>query len=148
MTRPARLVAMQAHQNRLTILFGTDDADVPVTVGLASTTAHALRHLYALHAHADGCHNSPPAQLHVDLLVRTLRTLDSRPVCVLVRPGPCPAFWLRVAGADGHRDLRLDLLDAACLLMSRRVAIELLPTPQADWDRALRRLVAEQDEPS
>lgn len=147
MSRPARLVAMHAHPDSLTILLGTEDAEVPVTVGLQPTTAHALRHLHALHAHADGCQASPPTQLHVDLLIRALRCLGGRPACVLVQPGPCPAFWLRVAGTPETRDLHLDVLDAAYLLMSRRVAVELIDHPTTDWDHALRQLVADEEEP-
>lgn len=90
MTRPARLVGMHAHTESLTILLGTDDAEVPVTVGLQPTTAHALRHLHAVHAHGDGCQASPPVQLHVDLLIRALQCLGGRPTCVLVRQGPAP----------------------------------------------------------
>jgi hypothetical protein len=146
MSRPARLVAMHAHPTSLTMLFGTGDVEVPVTIGLQPTTAHALRHLHALHAHVDGCRASPPVQLHVDLLVRALGCLGGRPTCVLVRPGPCPAFWLRVDGTPGTRELHLDVLDAVCLLLSRRVAVELTGTPETDWDQALRRLVADQEE--
>jgi hypothetical protein len=146
MSRPARLVAMHAHPDSLTILLGTEDAEVPVTVGLQPTTAHALRHLHALHAHADGCQTSPPVQLHVDLLIRALRCLGGQPACVLVRPGPCPAFWLRLDGAAGTRELHLDVLDATCLLLSRRVAVELIEEPATDWDEALRRLVADREE--
>lgn len=147
MSRRARLVAMHAHPDSLTILLGTDDVEVPVTVGLQPTTAaHALRHLHALHAHADGCQASPPLQLHVDLLIRALQCLGARPACVLVRPGPYPAFWLRVAGTTGTRELHLDVLDATCLLMSRRVAVELIDHPQTDWDHALRQLVTDQEE--
>ena len=146
MSRPARLIAMHVHAHSLTILLGTDDAEIPVTVGLQPTTAHALRHLHALHAHADGCQASPPIQLHVDLLIRALRCFGGRPTCVLVRPGPCPAFWLRVAGTPGTRELHLDVLDTTCLLMSRRVAVELIDHPETDWDQALRQLVAEREE--
>lgn len=147
MTRPARLARMRAHAEALEFVFVTDDAAVPVTVELPPRTAHALRHLHALHAHADGCQGAPPMQLH-DLLLRALRSLVGEPTCVLVRPGPCPAFWLQVTGAHGTKDLDLDVLDAACLLMSpHKVAVELLPTPPADWDQALRRLIAENEQP-
>lgn len=145
MSRPARLVAMHAHSESLTILLGTEDAEVPVTVGLQPTTVHALRHLQALHAHADGCQASPPTQLHVDLLIRALGCLGGRPTCVLVRPGSCPAFWLRVTGSPGTRELHLDVLDATCLLLSRRVAVELVDDPETDWDEALRQLVADRE---
>lgn len=45
-------------------------------------------------------------------------------------PGPCPAFWLLIAGTPGTRELPLDVLDASCLLMSRRVAVELIDHPE------------------
>jgi hypothetical protein len=38
------------------------------------------------------------------------------------------------------------VLDATCLLLSRRVAVELVEEPMADWDEALRQLVAEREE--
>lgn len=145
MSSPATVVAIRAHPGSLTMLFGTDGVEVPVTVGLQPTTEHALRHLYALHAHASGCHASPAVQLHVDLLIRSLRCLGGRAACVLVRPGRYPAFWLRIAGPDRTDDLPLDVLDATCLLMSRRVPVVLLDRPAADWDDALRQLVADQD---
>lgn len=146
MSRPARLVAMHAHTGSLTILLGTGNGEVPVTVGLEPSTAHALRHLHALHAHVDACQASTSTQLHVDLLIRALGCVGGRPTCLLVRPGPRPAFWLRVAGAPGTRELHLDVLDATCLLLSRRVAIELVGEPDRDWDEALRHLVAERHE--
>lgn len=141
MTRPARLARMQAHAEALEFVFVAEDAPVPVAVELQPRTAHALRHLHALHAHADGCQGAPPMQRHVDLLLRALRSVGGEPTCVLVRPGPCPAFWLEVTGAHGTKELDLDVLDAACLLMSRKVAVKLLPMPPADWDQALRRLI-------
>lgn len=148
MTRPARLAMMQAHRDSLSIVFVSHEDEVPVTVALQPSTAHALRHLYALHAHADGCRPSPPTQLHVDLLLRALRSVGSRPICVLVRPGPYPAFWLQLTGAHGIQDLHLDVLDAACLLMSRKIAIQLLPARPEDWDEALQRLLADHDGPA
>lgn len=147
MSRPARLVAMHADPERLTILLGTEDAEIPVTVGLQPTTAHALRHLQALHAHADSCKASPPIQPHVDLLIRALGCLGGHPTGVLVRPGPRPAFWLRVTGGPGARDLSLDVLDATFLLLSRRIPVELLDHPDTDWDEAFRQLVADQQQP-
>lgn len=147
MSRPARLAGMQARSDSLTIVFVTDDAEVPVTVALQPSTAHALRHLHALHAHADGCRSSPSTQLHVDLLLRALRSVGGEPTCMLVRPGACPAFWLQLTGAHGTKDLDLDVLDAACLLMSRKVTIQLLPTRTGDWDEALRRLIADDEGP-
>lgn len=147
MTRPARLTRMQAHAEALEFVFVTDGAAVPVTVDLQPRTAHALRHLQALHANADGCQGAPPTQPHVDLLLRALRSVGGDPHCVLVRPGPCPAFWLQVTGSHGTKDLDLDVLDAACLLMSRRLAVKLLPMPPADWDQALRRLIADYEQP-
>lgn len=135
MSRPACLVAMHAHPESLKILLGTEDAEVPVTIGLQPATAHALRHLHALHAHADGCQASPPIALFVDLHIRALGCLGGRPTCVLVRPG-CPAFWLRVAGSPGTRELHPDVLDATCLLLARRVAVELVDHPETAWDEA------------
>lgn len=47
---------------------------------------------------------------------------------MLVRPGPCPAFWMQLTGAHGTEALDLDVLDATCLLTLRKVPIQLLPT--------------------
>lgn len=146
MSRPARLVAMHAHPDNLTILLGTDDAEVPVTVGLQPTTAHALRHLHALHAHTDGCHASPPIQLHVDLLIRALDCLGGHPSSVLVRPGPPSRLLAPRRRPPGTRELHLDVLDATYLLMSRRVPVELIDHPKTDWDHALQQLLADQEE--
>lgn len=145
MTTPARLVAMHTHPERLTWLFDTGDSEVAVSAGIDHDVAHAVQHLHALHAHSPSCQRSPRSQVHVDLLIRTVASMGGRADTLLVRAVGEPAFWLRVIGPDGVREVELDLLDATCLLMSQRVPVLLLGADEADWDRALARLVAGED---
>lgn len=140
----ADLVAMHAHADTLLLLFRTADGQVPVRVPLEDRTAHALRHLQALQAHKHGCGQS--AQVHVDLLLRTIETLGAAATRIVVRPGSAPAFWLRVGDRDRWTELDLDVLDAASLLLARRLPIELTDPSAPDWDIALQRLVGEQDQ--
>lgn len=61
----------------------------------------------------------------------------------MIRPGPDPAFWLRLLTPDGPRELDLDVLDAfALLLLPHPVAVT--TTGASDRDDALCRLVDEE----
>lgn len=138
--QPAKLVELRAHDACLTVILDTQRGHVPVDVQLQPMTAHALGHLYALHAHAPGC--GAGVEVHVDLLLRCIGSLGALPATVVVRDGSPPAFWLRLLRpCAGEIHLDLNILDAVCLLMSHRLPIQLeRGGPDTDWDAALRGL--------
>lgn len=144
MSSPASVAAIHAHPGSLTICSAPATPRAPHRRAAAphgACPASPAR----LARPRSSCQASPAVHLHVDLLIRTLRCFGGRAACVLVRPGRFPAFWLRIAGRDRTDDLNLDVLDAVCLLMSRRVPMVLLDHPAADSDAALRQLVADED---
>jgi hypothetical protein len=136
--RCASLAAVRADAEALSLLFRTSGGEVPVTVPLDLRTAQALRHVHGLHGHT--CHGAP--DVHVGLLLRAVEAVGGAVTRVVVRPGAEPAFWLRVGDADGWTELDLDVLDAASLLLSRRVPVELVDVPEGTWDGALVALLA------
>ncbi|MDP9023638.1 MAG: hypothetical protein M3N57_13265 [Actinomycetota bacterium] len=116
-----------------------DGHDLSVTVPLDRGAWYALGHLGALHGHERGCHYR--AEVHVDLLRRSLRAGGAWPLCVLIRPDPDPACWLRIATAQGSVELDLELLDAAMLLLSGRFTTAVVPAVRDPWADTLQRLL-------
>lgn len=137
MTGPAKLVAMRAQGELLTLLFERDGAEIGIDLPVEKRTLHALHHVTALHGHQPVC--GQRLDVHVGLLFRVLAATDAVADTVVVRPGPPAAFWLRLRRDGQLLDIDLDVLDAACLLMSRRLPVHL--ADEVDWDAALRRLV-------
>jgi hypothetical protein len=141
MTRSAELAAMHVHRDELTYLFRLADREIPVTLPLQPHTAHALRHLYALHAARTPCHAAPDSSAAAELLLRTASALGAVRCCITVRPHPEPAFWLTIDDGRTSHDLDLDVLDTAAVLLSRRVPITVVETSDTDWDLALQALL-------
>jgi len=143
--RSCRVVTLVADHQQLMLLLEADGHDVPVTIPLQRHTAHAVQHLAILHGHPPGCGAAP--DVHVGLLVRCLRATGGWPLLLAVRPAPDPAFWLRVVASDGrHVDVDLGLLDAAALLMSRRLPLALVDGGPDPWERTLGQLLSEEPE--
>lgn len=137
----AVLTAMRGDADCLLMLFRTADGEVPVSVPLQPATRQALHHVHGLVAHS--CRSAP--DVHVGLLIRAVEALGGAATRIVVRPGPAPAFWLRLGDAHGWTELDLDVVDAASLLLSRRLPVELVPTPDSTWDGALERLLEDAD---
>jgi hypothetical protein len=136
-TEPAKLVALRARDKMLTLLFERAGSEISVDLPVEERTLHALHHVTALHGHQPAC--GQRLDVHVGLLIRALAATDALPDTVVVRPGPPAAFWLRLRRDGRLVDVDLDVLDAACLLMSQRLPVRF--AEELDWDAALRRLV-------
>lgn len=136
-----RLVALRADHDRLLVLLEADGRDVPVTIPINASTAHALRHLHALHVHPAGC--GKRRLVHVDLLLRAVRAGGAWPLCVVVRPGPEPAFWLRIVRADEPVEVDLDVLDAVALLLADRLPITITDVDHDPWERTIDQLLTD-----
>ena len=140
----ARLLAMQARPDGLGLLLDAGGTHLTVDVGLSERSAHALHHLHVLHGGGHPCAAAAQRQAPVvDALLRAVRAVGGTPRALVVRGGAEPAFWLRVDGPDGSRDVDLDVLDAAALLLSHRLPLRLAAGTVTDWDAALRSLVDE-----
>lgn len=117
--------------------------DVPVVVPVEPRTLNALQHVAALHGHDRGCPLQTSSQ--VGVLARSLHAAQAVPLCVIVRPGDDPAFWLRLAGDRGPTDVRLGVLDAVALLLSEQFPVALEVPDDDPWERTLQALIADRD---
>lgn len=142
--QPCKVVCLNADEQELVILLEADGHDIPVHVPVPRTAMAALPHLAALHGHASGC-RAGKGDVHVGLLKRSLRASGSWPLCVVVRPGDTPAFWLRVVREDGPVDVDLGILDAAALLMSRQVPVVVDLSVDDPWARTFATLLDDGD---
>lgn len=136
---PCHVVAMEAAGGQLLVVVESEGRTLPATVALSRAEAHALRHIYALHAHRETC----PAELqvHVDMLWRSLDAAGARPERMLISADPTPGFWLRIATRDGTADVALDVLDAAALLLSERLPAALVAPTVDVWEVTVDRLL-------
>lgn len=106
------------------------------SVAVDDAQRHALHHLHAaLHACEDG------ARPLVDVLFASLAAVDARATALRIAAGPPVAFALLTHGPWGAREVALDVVDAAALIFSRRVPLQ-VAAPGVDWDRELGRLLA------
>jgi hypothetical protein len=141
--RLARRVHVHHDLQPVVVLLEVDGRDLPVELPLTPRDARSLRLLSALHERDP--HPHATRALHVDLLVRALEAGGQWRPHVVVRPGPTPAFWLRMERSpDEAREVDLGTLDAIVLLLANRVPV-MITTDHDPWDAALDRLREEQD---
>lgn len=139
-TTPARLLELFCGERALHILLQeAHDRPVEVHVDLIPRTQAALPLVFAVLGHQPGCKGG--LDVAVGLLLRTAVALGADPACLVIRPAPSPAFWLRLVTPDGPRELDVDVLDAFALLVSRRLPIEVTRDESTDWDGGLNRLL-------
>lgn len=143
--RSCQPVGLHADGDALMLLLEADGRDVPVRIPLREGTAWVLEHLAALHGHSPGCGGSP--DVHVGLLLRSLRAAGAWPLLLLVRPLPGPAFWLRLMADEGPVDVDVSALDAAALIMSRRLPLALAGAAPDPWDRTCAQLLGQKENP-
>lgn len=135
----AAFLDMRASDGALTLLLDVRDGPVTVELEIQPATEHALRHIHELHAPVDG---GVYLEVHVDLLLRCLGSLGVLVLAVVVRADSSPGFYLRLLRpCAGEIHLDLNLLDAACLLLSRRLPVQFERHETRNWDTALRRLL-------
>lgn len=135
------LVALRAGHDHVLLLLEADGRDVPVEVPIDPGTAHAMRHLHALHAHPARC--ATRRSSYVDLLLRTLRAAGSWPMCVVVRPGPDPAFWLRIVVEGEAVEIDLDVVNAVVLLLADRLPLTVTDLDHDPWQTTIDRLLSD-----
>jgi hypothetical protein len=116
-----------------------DDAGhhLAVEVPLDPARRHAVHHLHALHDDATRCGAAP--RTPADLLLDTVAVLDGQVQALVVAEGPPATFHLAVRGPFGVREVALDPVDAAGLIFSRRVRLD-VRSAAIDWDAELRQL--------
>lgn len=136
----AAFLDMRASGGSLTLLLDARDGPVTIELEIQPATEHALRHIRQLHAPVDG--GDVHLEVHVDLLLRCLGSLGALALAVVVRADTPPGFYLRLLRpCTGEIHLDLNLLDAACLLLSRRLPVQVERNETRNWDVALRRLL-------
>jgi hypothetical protein len=137
--RPGGLgrLRVQAGEVRLEVL-DDDGRHVEVSVPVDHARTHALHHLHALHA-AQGC-RALERRPGVDLLLAALAAADGRLSALVVDAGPPPRFSVVIEGGRGRREVPIDVVDAAHLIFSRRVRLE-VRGEHLDWDLELRELL-------
>lgn len=136
-----RLVVLRAEHDKLLVLLEVEGRDLPVAVPIDARTAHALRHVHALHARPAHCAQRRP--IHVDLLLRAVRACGAWPLCVVVRPGPDPAFWLRIVRDGEPVEVDLDVLDAVVLLLADRLPVTVTDVDHDPWQHTIDRLLTD-----
>ncbi len=140
MPKEATLLEMRAGPGCLAILLSVGDGSVQVEFDLGPATVHALRHVGALHGHVEGC--DARVEVHVDLLLRCLGSLGVLALAVVVRTDEPPGFYLRLLRpCAGEIHMDLNVLDAVCLLLSRRLPVQVERHATMNWDVALRGLL-------
>ncbi len=139
--RGCRTVALRAGRDHVLLLLEVDGRDVPVEVPIDAATRHAMHHLHAMQAHPTRCGTSPST--YVDLLLRSLRATGSWPLCLVVRPGPDPAFWLRLVVDAEPVEIDLDIVNAVALLLADRLAVTITDTAHDPWQHTIDRLLTE-----
>lgn len=112
---------------------------VEASFSISDRTSHALQHLLA--AQLDpGTGQWLPCTRRT-LLERALQVAGAAIERVEVLHGEPARLLLAIVTPDGvMRRIDLDLLDAAELLASHRVAAVAIGWPERDWDRGLREL--------
>lgn len=139
--RACRTVALRACRDHVLLLLEVDGRDVPVEVGIDAATRHAMHHLHAMAARPTRCGPSPAT--YVDLLLRSLRATGSWPLCVVVRPGPDPAFWLRLVVDAEPVEIDLDIVNAVALLVADRLPVTVTDAGADPWQHTIDRLLTE-----
>ncbi len=136
-----RMVALRADHDHVLLLLEADGRDVPIEVPIDRGTAHVMRHLHALHAHPARC--SARRSSYVDLLLRTMRAAGSWPLCLVVRPGPEPAFWLRFVADAEAVEIDLDVVNAVVLLLADRLPLTVTSLDHDPWQTTIDRLLSD-----
>ena len=116
-----------------------DGHHLAVAVPLDHAGLHALHHLHALHEEPTAA--ALTTRPCVDVLIETVAAVGGHVHALVISEGPPPAFHLAVRGITGVRDVAVDAIDAAGLIFSRRVRLEVRADPP-DWDRELADLLA------
>lgn len=136
--RPGGLGRLQLRAGELHLEVLDDDGRyLEVSVPVDRARSHALHHLHALHGHGCRALEQRPG---VDLLLAAVAANDGRLVSLVVEAGPPPRFSVAVEGRHGRREVPVDVVDAANLIFSRRVRLE-VRGERPDWDAELRNLL-------
>jgi hypothetical protein len=127
--------------SRFALTVGTDDERVvDLHVDISPHTAATLRHVVA--AHLDPESGQRHRRTHRPLLDRVLGAVGASAERLEVHPERPPRFVLVVSTPTGRAvRLDLDLLDAAELIVARRIPVVAIGWPSGDWDAALHRLL-------
>lgn len=105
---------------------------VEVSLELDADAAARLRATASRHGHAVSCHGGARRSL----MQRALHELGGIPT-LEVHHGHPPRFVLALAGPWGRRELDLDLVEVAELVIAGRMAITAIGWPSRDWDAEL-----------
>ena len=134
---PGGLGRLRVHDGMLHLEVLDDDGHhLEVSVPVDDGQRHALHHL---HAALHRCDES--ARPLVDVLFASLAAVDARATALRIAAGPPTTFALLTHGPWGAREVALDVVDAAALIFSRRVPLQ-VAAPGVDWDRELGQLLA------
>lgn len=133
------LAVLRATDDELVMVLQVDGSDVPVHLPIDAATRRALQRVHALYGHHPSCR--APAPAGPDLLRRALRAAGAWPLCLLVRPGPEPAFWLRIVAAGDPVELDLGVVDAVAMLLAGDLPIVLTDTDHDPWQQAIDQLL-------
>ncbi len=136
----AAFLEMRVAGGWVSLLLEVRDEPLPLELEIQPATEQALRHIQELHAPVDRHHVH--LEVHVDLLLRCLGTLGVLALALVVRAETPPRFYVRLlrpCADEIHLDI--NLLDAACLLLSRRLPVQVEHEDTRNWDVALRRLL-------
>jgi hypothetical protein len=140
--RPGGLGRLQVRRGTLHLEVLDDDGHhLELALPVDHARTHALHHLHAVQA--DPHTRTLPSRPQVDLLRRSLAALGARAEALVVAAGPPASFHLAIRDATGQRcEVTLDVVDAAGLIFSRRVPLE-VRAPATDWDHEVAELLSD-----
>lgn len=67
----------------------------------------------------------------------------SWPLCLVVRPGPEPAFWLRVVADAEPVEIDLDVINAVVLLLAERIPVTVTDLDHDPWQATIDHLLTD-----
>lgn len=140
---PGGIGRLRVHDGLLDLEVLDDEGHhLVVQVPVDHAAVHALHHLHGLHA--DAAPSRLARRPGIDLLVDAVEAVEGSVGALVVSAGPPPRFTLRLRGPCGAREVALDAVDAAALIFSRRVRLE-VRADALDWDHELGRLLRHGD---
>lgn len=135
----ARVQSMHVDSARLRLVLLSMEQVHTIDIPVEDWQSRALQHL---HDPTPDCPGVGPAAL--GLLRRVADRLGGTVCRAVVQPGPTPVCVLRIGDHAGHEDLAIDIVEAALLMSSRAIPVEVGPTAAVDWDAALQTLADEE----
>lgn len=135
MSSCARVQSIHVDGVRLRLVLITLEQVHTIDIPVEDWQSRALQHLHDPKPDCPGV-----GQAALGLLRRVADRLGGVVCRIVVQPGPTPVCVVRIGDHAGHEDLVIDVVEAALLLSSKAIPVEVGPPAAVDWDAALQTL--------